>query len=75
MFKKFKRGVKKIMKKAEELIEARATVNLKIINVIDKYIGWLYTDLTKDNTLLGIGVGFVVIGVLNKLEKQEDYKK
>ncbi len=57
------------MKKAEELIETRTTVDLKIVDVIDKYITWLYADLTKDNTLLGIGIGIVVIGVLNKLEK------
>ena len=59
----------KIMKKAEELIETRASVDLKTIDVIDKYVGWLYNDITKDNTLIGFGLGIFIIGFLNKFEK------
>ena len=69
MFEKIKRGVKIFMKKAEELIENKASINLKIIDVADKYVGWLYNDLTKDNTLIGLGLGIFIIGFLNKFEK------
>ena len=57
------------MKKAEGLIETRASVDLKTIDVIDKYVGWLYNDVTKDNTLIGLGLGIFIIGFLNKFEK------
>ena len=61
------------MKKAEELIETKITVDLKVLEIVDKYIGRLYADITKNNTLIGLGLGILTIGLLNKFEKQEDY--
>ena len=61
------------MKKAEELVETKITVDLKVLEIVDKYIGRLYADITKNNTLIGLGLGILTIGLLNKFEKQEDY--
>ena len=61
------------MKKAEELIETKITVDLKVLEIVDKYIGRLYADITKNNTLIGLGLGILTIGLLNKFEKQEVY--
>ena len=59
MFSTLKRRVKKIMKKAEELVETKELVKNKIVDSIIDGCKKLYLDLSKNKNKVGIAVSLL----------------
>ena len=72
MLKKIKRGVKKIMKKAEELIETKESFKIDVFNRISGNLENMYCSIAsslKDDTessRLGFVIIMVGIGLIGK---------